>query len=318
MIWIVGAKGMLGSCFTRRVQDEGLAFTATDREVDITDSAAVRSFASRLFGGTDPADGGSASGNWIVNCAAYTAVDRAEDEPEAAGRLNGTGAGNLAAAAVESGAGMLHISTDYVFDGSAQRPYTEDDPVCPASVYGRTKLEGEQLVRKAFSGSPLPWYIIRTAWLYGPVGKNFVYTMVSLMNTRPEIRVVSDQRGTPTFTGDLARCMLMLMQSGADAGIYHYSGEGETTWFDFASEIYRIGRQKGRITGTCAVNPCTSAEYPAKAARPAYSVLSKAKLRHALGVPLPGWEESLLAFMSGPDFVLPGGEKDTKKNPEGT
>ncbi len=304
VIWVVGSRGMLGSTLVRKIEAEGLPCTGTDREVDITDPAALKEYAAGIFSG-----GADRGGDWIINCAAYTAVDKAEDEPEAAAALNAAGAGNLAAAAVGSGAGFIHISTDYVFDGRGKTPYKETDRVCPSGVYGKTKLEGEELVLQAFSrhnggadAKGLPWYIIRTAWLYGPRGKNFVYTMVDLMNSRPEIKVVNDQWGTPTFSVDLARYIVMLLSSGAESGVYHYSGEGETTWFDFACEIYRIGRGKGLITNECRVSPCATEEYPVKAVRPAYSVLSKAKLKRALGVPLPDWKESLLAFMSGPDF----------------
>lgn len=303
MIWVVGSKGMLGSAVVRRIQDEGFPCAESDRDVDITDPAALDRFASGVFSD-------SPSGNWIVNCAAYTAVDKAEDEPDAAYALNAAGVENLAAVAVRFGAGLLHVSTDYVFDGTGKTPYTETDAVNPVGVYGKTKLEGERRLRTVFSadrpeaagGGVPPWYIVRTAWLYGPRGKNFVYTMVDLLNSRPAIKVVSDQRGSPTFSGDLARYILMLVESGADPGVYHYSGEGETTWFEFACEINRVGKMKGIVTNECVVSPCATEEYPVRAARPAYSVLSKAKLKRALGIALPRWRESLLAFMSGPEF----------------
>lgn len=318
MIWVVGSKGMLGSTLLERIQDGGTACQGSDREVDITDLNALEEFASGVFSGGEGQGIPGNPGNWIVNCAAYTAVDKAEDEPDKAAALNCTGAGNLAETAARFGAGLVHISTDYVFDGKSKTPYIETDTVCPSGVYGRTKLEGEELVKKVFethnggeNKQPLPWYIIRTAWLYGPRGKNFVYTMVDLMNSRPEIKVVNDQRGSPTFSMDLARYIVMLLSSGAGNGVYHYSGEGETTWYDFACEIYRIGKAKGLVSNECRISPCTTEEYPAKAPRPAYSVLSKAKLKRALGIPLPGWKESLLAFMSGPDFSkrFPGENK---------
>ena len=291
MTWIVGAKGMLGQAVSRALREAGIPIAESDRDVDITDMAALEAFASAAFAAAGEGD------RWIVNCAAYTAVDKAEDEPDAAFAVNAKGAGLLAEVAVKAGAALIHISTDYVFDGTASSPYTEEACVNPIGVYGKSKLEGERLVQAAFAQSPLSFYIIRTAWLYGPSGKNFVYTMLNLMNSRPEVRVVSDQRGTPTLTRDLADCILQVMRSKAAAGVYHYSGEGETTWFDFASEIYRLGRQTGRIERECRVLPCTTAEYPTKAARPAYSVLSKAKIRQAIGAQIPSWEESLKLFM---------------------
>ena len=290
MIWIAGARGMLGQAVSRALREAGVPFAESGREVDITDKNQLEAFASSAFSEAD-------AGRWIVNCAAYTAVDKAEDEPDAAFAVNAAGAGNLAEVAAKAGAGLVHISTDYVFDGKASRPYTEDDAVSPIGAYGKSKLEGERLVQAAFAKASLPFYIIRTSWLYGPGGKSFVSTMVNLMNTRPEARVVSDQRGSPTLTLDLADCILQVMRSKAESGVYHYSGEGETTWFGFAGEIYRLGRQSGRIGRECRVLPCATAEYPAKAARPAYSVLSKKKIRQAIGAEIPHWKESLKSFM---------------------
>ena len=291
MTWVAGARGMLGQAVVHALRKAGEPFAESGREVDITDARAVEAFASTAFAAAAEGE------RWIVNCAAYTAVDKAEDEPDAAFAVNAKGAGNLAKAAVAAGAGLVHISTDYVFDGKASSPYTEEASVNPIGVYGRSKLEGERLVQAAFAQSPLSFYITRTSWLYGPGGKNFVYTMLNLMNARPEVRVVCDQRGTPTFTCDLAACILRITRSKAASGVYHYSGDGEATWFDFAQEIYRQGMQAGRIERECRVRPCTTAEYPTRAARPAYSVLSKAKIRRAINAKIPRWEESLKSFM---------------------
>ena len=180
--------------------------------------------------------------------------------------------------------------------------------MAPLGVYGKTKAQGEELVLKAHPDA----YIFRTAWLYGPRGKNFVYTMVNLMNTKDTIKVVNDQFGSPTCTIDLARYIVMTILGGQDipgnphkkipSGIYHCTGEGETSWFHFAQEIYKIGREKNIITKECQVLPCTTEEFGAKVKRPAYSVLSKAKLKKALQQPIPQWQESLRAFMSSPMF----------------
>ncbi len=303
MIWLIGKNGMLGSEIARQLERADLEYVGTDREIDITDQAALDSFAN-----------GNHGIDWIINCAAYTAVEKAEEEPELAARLNAEGAGNIARTAKKAGARMIHISTDYVFDGAGKTPYTEIMPISPLGVYGKTKADGEKLVTETLDDA----YVFRTAWLYGPRGKNFVYTMVDLMNGRDSITVVADQFGSPTCTMDLARCIITVIlrdrQSGFSAaagrqtisavppGIYHCTGEGETTWYDFACEIYRIGKLKGIVTRDCTVKPCTTAEYGAKVARPAYSVLSKSKLKKALGIKLPSWQESLLAFMSSPMF----------------
>ena len=231
---------MLGSEIARQLENTNIPFVGTDREVDITNRQELEAFAASNLGIT-----------WVVNCAAYTAVEKAETEPELAEKLNATGAGNIAAVAHSLGAGIIHISTDYVFDGTGKTPYTEIMPMAPLGVYGKTKAQGEELVLKAHPDA----YIFRTAWLYGPRGKNFVYTMVNLMNSRDSISVVNDQFGTPTCTLDLARYIILTILGNQDlpgnphpkimSGIYHCTGEGETTWFSFAQEIYAIGREKG-------------------------------------------------------------------------
>ena len=297
MIWLIGNKGMLGSELAIQLERADLAFVGTDRNVDITNRQELQAFADSTSGIT-----------WVINCAAYTAVEKAETERELAEKLNATGAGNIAAVARTIGAGMIHLSTDYVFDGTGKTPYTEIMPIAPLGVYGRTKAQGERLVMEAHPDA----HIFRTAWLYGPRGKNFVYTMVNLMNSRDSITVVDDQFGSPTCTMDLARYIILTILGNQDlpgnphpkimGGIYHCTGEGETSWFGFAQEIYRIGREKGIITTECEVKPCTTAEYGAAVERPAYSVLSKAKLKKALQQKLPTWQESLRAFMASPSF----------------
>jgi dTDP-4-dehydrorhamnose reductase len=283
---------MLGTELSLLLEKTGLAFAGTDREVDITNPAALIEFAkNRPFA-------------WIVNCAAYTAVDRAEDDVETCRRLNAAGPGNIAACAKSIGARLMHISTDYVFDGTGiaadgtLRPYREDDTANPIGVYGRTKRDGEIAVME---NSPRS-YIVRTAWLYGKHGPNFVATMLRLMNERPEVKVVDDQRGSPTWAGDLAAALVEIINAErygrtVPYGVYHYTNKGNITWFDFAAEIYDAGSRLGLITKDCAVRPCTSAEYPAKVTRPAYSVLDKTKIETALGIAIPTWDESLRRYL---------------------
>jgi len=282
MIWLVGCRGMLGTELAELLASRGIGYVGTDRELDIRDPAALEAFArGRGIG-------------WIVNCAAYTAVDKAEDEEELARSLNAAGPGNLGRLAAAIGASVLHFSTDYVFDGSGSRPYREEDPLSPLGAYGRTKAEGEELLRAACPSS----VILRTAWLYGRHGPNFVRTMLRLMGERERVGVVADQHGTPTWTRDLAEALISLTrQGGSFYGIYHYSCGGETSWFDYAAEIRRIGREAGLLGRECAIVPLNSGEYPAKARRPAYSVLSKDKIRSTRAVAVPDWRESLGAFL---------------------
>lgn len=226
--------------------------------------------------------------DYIVNCAAYTNVDAAEDNAELAGMLNCTAVGNLAALALQKNAALIHISTDYVFDGMAAKPLREDDAVCPVSVYGRTKLEGERVLE----ASGCRYVIIRTAWLYSEFGKNFMKTMLRLCSQLDKVRVVNDQTGSPTYALDLAKAITVIMDRGVDSltqGTYHFSNEGKCTWYDFASRIASLSGHEGAIV------PCSSDEYPSKVKRPAYSVLCKDKIRSVFGVEVPVWEDSLKA-----------------------
>lgn len=242
--------------------------------LDITDRTAVEAFVE---------DNGI---EVVVNCAAYTAVDRAESEPERALLLNATAPGYLAAAINRHGGQLIQISTDYVFDGTAYKPYTEDLPSCPTSVYGSTKLEGELSVRLANPSA----MIIRTAWLYSHFGNNFVKTMLRLGSERPELGVVFDQIGTPTYARDLAVAIMTAINQGIQPGIYHFSDEGVCSWYDFALAIHRLAG----IT-TCRVRPLHTAEYPTPAARPHYSVLDKTKIKTTYGLTIPYWLDSLEA-----------------------
>ena len=289
MIWLIGCNGMLGTEVSRQLKENNIDFVGTDREVDFTDSNAVETFAA------------GKTINFIINCAAYTAVDNAESDVEFCRKLNAKGPEVIAKFAEKTGATILHISTDYVFDGSGNTPRTEDMSIAPIGVYGVTKAEGE----KAISDNASKYYILRTAWLYGWAGKNFVYTMIRAMNTHDAVKVVNDQKGTPTFAGDLAKVIVEIIRKNGSVpyGIYHCTDLGEITWWDFTNEIKKQAIEAGYITNKeCVVNPCTTAEYPTPAKRPAYSVLCKDKIQNALGINLPDWKDSLRVFLNSPNF----------------
>ena len=247
-------------------------FNTDVAELDITDEAAINAFVEE-----NQIDG-------IVNCAAYTAVDKAEDNQELCRLLNTVAPGYLAAAIQKRGGWIIQISTDYVFDGTNHTPYVETEPTCPNSVYGTTKLAGEQAVQGACTQS----MIIRTAWLYSTFGNNFVKTMLRLGKERPELGVIFDQIGTPTYAHDLAVAIFAAINQGIVPGIYHYSNEGVISWYDFTKAIHRIAG----IT-TCHVRPLHTAEYPTPANRPHYSVLDKTKIKTVYHLEIPYWEESL-------------------------
>jgi len=283
VIWLIGNKGMLGTELTRVLTQRGLSLVGTDREVDILDPAALAAFAS----GKDV--------RWVINCAAYTAVDKAEDEEGFALRLNAEGPGNIARLCTSIGARLIHISTDYVFSGDGTRPYLESDPTDPTGAYGRTKAAGERAVLAEAHDA----IIVRTAWLYGRHGPNFVSTMLRLMASKDEIGVVADQQGTPTWAFDLSHALAAIAaRPDFPAGIYHFTNSGETTWHGFALEIQRLGTDLGLLRSPCRVKALSTAEYPTKTRRPAYSVLSKDKIL-AAGVAVPEWKASLRAYLAG-------------------
>ena len=265
MLLITGCNGQLGTEL-RTLFPQALAVDVAD--LDITDAQVVRTFVKENNVDT------------IINGAAYTAVDKAEDEPEKCRKINVDGVRNLAL----SGAKVVHISTDYVFDGKECRPYVEKDTPNPISVYGKTKLDGE----KALLGTAESCVIIRTAWLYSPYGGNFVKTMRRLGAERENLSVVFDQIGTPTLAADLAAMIVTLLPQIKDGTkeIYHYSNEGVCSWYDFAREIMKLSGLK------CKVSPIESSQYPTKATRPFYSVLNKAKIK-TFGIEIPHWQESL-------------------------
>lgn len=291
MVWLIGCKGMLGTEIARQLKNSNIDYIGTDIDVDITKLEVLEDFANK-----------NPKIDWIINCSAYTAVDKAEDDKDFANLLNNIGPKNISSVAKKINAKMIHISTDYVFDGTGTTPYTEDMDVKPIGVYGQTKADGE----KSVIDSGCEYYIFRTAWLYGYDGKNFVYTMLKLMESKQELSVVSDQKGTPTFAGDLANCVIKTITSKNQipCGIYHCTDLGEITWYDFACEIYKQGKATGKLSGECKINPCSTDEFPTKAKRPAYSVLSKEKIQQALGIALPMWNESLNVFMNSPLFSI--------------
>jgi dTDP-4-dehydrorhamnose reductase len=226
--------------------------------------------------------------SFVINCAAYTAVDKAEDEEDKAFAINAAAVQNVAEAAGECEARLIHISTDYVFDGTKTTPYTEDDLPNPQSAYGRSKLAGE----KAALLHPQTM-VVRTAWLYTCEGNNFVNTMLRLGAERPALNVVNDQYGAPTYAADLAEALLAIINNVTQGkkkfvpGVYHYTNEGACTWFDFARRIMQLGHC------ACAIHPVTTAEYPTKATRPTYSMLSKEKIKNTYGLLIPSWEDAL-------------------------
>jgi dTDP-4-dehydrorhamnose reductase len=253
---VLGAAGMLGQDVVRASGGLGLGRA----ELDVTDAAAVR----EALAGFD----------LVVNCAAFTDVDGAEGDPEAALLVNRDGARNVA----EAAARVLYVSTDYVFDGAKREPYVESDPTGPLSAYGRSKLEGE----RATAAANPRHFIVRSSWLFGPGGRNFVETMLGL---GPEVRVVDDQLGCPTFTGHLAEALVRLGGT-EDYGVHHMSASGSCSWFEFACEIFSRARVDTRVV------PCTTAEFPRPAPRPAYSVLGSER-----GHRLPTWQEGLDAYL---------------------
>lgn len=271
-IWVTGAAGQLGTALRGRLSEATDRLFFTDRELDLTNREAVLDFAS------------SRCIDLIVNCAAYTDVERAEEEETEAYAVNATAVGHLAEAARERGALLIHISTDYVFMGGCCALLTEQSHPNPINAYGRTKLAGEELIK----ASGCHYMIIRTAWLYSPYGKNFVKTILRLSAERDHLTVVSDQIGSPTYAPDLADALAQIIARGNFVeGIYHYTNLGECSWWEFAVEICRLA---GRSTQ---VEACTSEEYPTRAQRPKNAVLDKRKIQERLGLEIPHWKESL-------------------------
>lgn len=273
-ILITGANGQLGNemRLLAEVNKEYTYFFTDVAELDICDEQAVMNFV------TDHQI------DIIVNCAAYTAVDKAEDNQELCDKLNHVAPGYLAKAIQTRGGYLVQVSTDYVFDGTAHVPYTEEQPTCPDSVYGTTKLAGEQEAMKYCANT----MIIRTAWLYSTFGNNFVKTMIRLGKEKEALGVIFDQIGTPTYARDLAVAIFAAINKGIVPGIYHYSNEGVCSWYDFTQMIHHLAG-----IGTCKLRPLHTEEYPTKANRPHYSVLDKTKIKDTYGIEIPYWVDSL-------------------------
>ena len=276
---VIGASGQLGQCLQAVAKEKGseeLVFLSREA-ADIADTNSLRN----AFATYKPA--------YCINCAAYTAVDKAEDEPEASRQINRDGVMNLSMLCREFGATLIHISTDFVFSGENLHPLSETDATAPVNIYGATKLEGEQ----AITANLEQYFILRTSWLYSEYGNNFVKTMLRFGREREELRVIWDQIGTPTYAIDLAQAVFRIIESGSQSyGIYHYSNEGLTSWYDFAKSIFEISQTSVRVV------PVRTSEYITKARRPAFSVLDKTKIKQKLGLEIPHWRDSLKTCIS--------------------
>ena len=276
-ILITGCNGQLGNEIQKleKVNPQHTFFNTDVAELDITNQLAIDQFIQE-----NKIDG-------IINCAAYTAVDKAESNEALCERINRDAVRHLGEAAQAVGAKVIHISTDYVFDGTNCRPYVETDPTCPISVYGRTKLAGEEALRAVCPEA----VIIRTAWLYSEYGNNFVKTVLRLGAERDELRFIFDQVGSPTYAGDLAEAMLTIVAQAEEGhfvpGVYHFSNEGVCSWYDFTVKILQLAHLSKRVI------PIETKDYPTPAARPHYSVLNKGKIKATYGMTIPHWETSL-------------------------
>jgi dTDP-4-dehydrorhamnose reductase len=281
VVLVTGANGQLGQSIqfiARKYPDIDFVFCSS-KELDITQKTAIET----VFNTTKP--------DFCINAAAYTAVDKAESEPEKAHLINVIGAKNLAEACKAFGAKLIHVSTDFVFDGKSLKPYTEEDNTNPQSIYGQTKLDGEKAIQKTFND----YFIIRTSWVYSPFGNNFMKTMIRLANERESLSVVNDQIGTPTNAIDLAEVMATIIKSQIPNhksqipfGIYNFSNEGQCSWFDFAHKIFEINKINIEL------KPIPSTSFPTPAERPKYSVLDKTKIKKVFGIEIKEWEESLI------------------------
>lgn len=278
-IVVFGASGQLGQCLKEVAENRGLTgiFFPPEGEADILNIELLK----KVFETYKP--------GWCINCAAYTAVDKAEDDIDTARKINKTGAENIAVLCKEYQSVLIHTSTDFVFKGNKPVPLTEEDVAEPASIYGLTKLEGEQAVATILNDH----YTLRTSWLYSEYGNNFVKTMLRLGAERDELKIVADQVGTPTYGMDLADCILRIIASGKTAyGIYHYSNEGVASWYDFAMAIFDISATRVKTL------PIKTSEYPVKAVRPAYSVMDKSKIKQTFNIEIPYWRDSLITCIN--------------------
>ncbi|GAC1304701.1 MAG: dTDP-4-dehydrorhamnose reductase [Mucilaginibacter sp.] len=272
---VFGASGQLGHCIQHLVEKNKIdgVFFPSETEANILDNSALK----RVFEAYKPA--------YIINCAAYTAVEKAEDEQEIALKVNKTGVENLSRFCDEYESVFIHISTDFVFNGDVSMPRNEDSETAPVNVYGQTKLDGERVIEALLQ----KYFIVRTGWLYSEYGNNFVKTMLNLGAERDELKVIADQAGTPTYAMDLAACLLLIIQSRSTAyGIYHYSNEGIASWYDFAKAIFESVKARVKVI------PVRADEYVTKAKRPAYSVMDKSKIKTTFNMEIPYWRDSLI------------------------
>jgi dTDP-4-dehydrorhamnose reductase len=280
-VLVTGAFGQLGSEVVRCFRGRGHAVIApAKQDLNLLRTDQIRQTVS------------DCKPDWVINCAAWTQVDKAETEAATAFRINRDGAESVAQAVARSGGRMLHVSTDYVFDGRQDRPYQETDAAKPKSVYGRSKLAGEEAVLAALPGA----IVLRTAWIYGVRGRNFVKTMLRIAATGQELRVVDDQRGTPTAAADIAQAIAGLTSCDT-RGVFHFTAAGETTWYGFAVAILEEARRIGFRIRTQSVVPIRTDQYPVAAPRPAYSVLDTAKIQPCLDRPVPAWRDSLRTLL---------------------
>lgn len=281
-ILVLGAAGQVGRSFLEHAPADARCLPMAHAELDIRDADAVM----RCLEDQRP--------RWVVNCAAYTAVDQAEVEPEAAWAVNAEAVGHLASAAGRTGARLLHLSTDFVFDGGQREPYRPESPTHPLSQYGASKRRGEELALGCSGG-----IVVRTSWVYAARGRNFVLTMLRLMAERDEVRVVNDQFGSPTWARGLAPVLWRLIASDARAGLYHWCDEGVTSWYDFAVAIQEAAIAAGILARRARVLPIRTGEYPAKAVRPAYSALDCRGTREATGLVPAHWRSNLEEMLNG-------------------
>jgi len=287
MIWLIGNKGMLGYEVEKLLKKKKTSYVASDQEIDITDYSILKKFVK------------DKKVDWIINCAAYTAVDKAEEEIEKAYRINRDGVGNLARIALDKQAKLIHISTDYVFDGKKDKTcaYTEEDQPNPMGIYGKSKLDGEKEIRNILN----EYFIIRTAWLYGVNGHNFVYTMLRLFKERDVVKVVEDQWGSPTCAVDLAEGIFRIIVTGSEKyGVYHLTNEGVINRYQFAKAIYDKSNKFGLINGnkSIEVKSINTEEYPTAAVRPKNTILSKEKIIKEFNLKIRDWDEALEDFLN--------------------
>jgi dTDP-4-dehydrorhamnose reductase len=278
-IVVFGASGQLGQCFKYLAEKEGIdsIYFPIESEANILDFDALK----KVFETYKP--------SYSINCAAYTAVDKAEDEQEIAFKVNKTGVENLSRLCAENNSTLIHVSTDFVFKGDQSTPRGEDSIAEPLNVYGKSKLEGEQVVEALLE----KYFIVRTGWLYSEYGNNFVKTMLKLGAERDELKVIADQAGTPTYAIDLASCIMHIIKRKSQAyGIYHYSNEGIASWYDFAKAIFEISNTQVKVL------PVKTTEYITKATRPAYSVMDKSKIKKTFCIEIPYWRDSLLTCIN--------------------